>query len=629
MNKYPYTPSSICKEGALCFSIPLYQRLFEWDDVQIKQLLDDLYSSYLKNPDAPYYIGMLTAKELGAIKELVDGQQRFTVLMLLGIHFGWNDFLFVQDGTLKKLRLQFHARNEDKEYLLTRIKGPIDKPHTYINEKMENGLRCIKNHLSHIFNSNIDNEKNFGEYIKKHLTFFLSELPKEYNSAELNTYFERMNTAGKSLENHEILKVHILQQLDGDKKTHTQLWNAISQVEKRMLRKHQKEDFACWRKRYLTGITNAIKEDYLEGTFESHSIGFDEDFEDNEPTLIENVSTKAIAQIEITQDNPFKINKRRTDEHLMLTFPELLLQVLYICLTDENNFANSNLEDINTTDFFDVRKLGSTFSWAFDKKGLKAKYFMQQLVTYRLLMDYFLIRVNDEDEDPYPFELYKEDNSELKAKLMRYQSMLYAASTPVTYYLWIPSILKYLKQYVAEKQTLEIPSIDFLKQLKTIDNKWHPKENVNENYLTYQTIDRYWFWRLDYYLWEQRDSLFGKSGELEAPAEYRDLIDRYIFRRNRSIEHVSPQHPEGSKPLLRIHEFGNLVMISSGLNSSLSRSEYAEKRGHIESCLAKQRPIESLAMILLYKNHGNDIWNDEDIKNRTQKMINFLRNSYS
>ena len=43
------------------YQIPIYQRLFEWDRDKIEQLLDDLYISYDKNKDEPYYVGMLTS----------------------------------------------------------------------------------------------------------------------------------------------------------------------------------------------------------------------------------------------------------------------------------------------------------------------------------------------------------------------------------------------------------------------------------------------------------------------------------------------------------------------------------------------------------------------------------------
>ena len=76
-----YTPYEIT-ESKQFYSIPIYQRLFEWDTDNIVTLLDDLYKEYeLSNGQGDYYIGMLTSTNQN---ELVDGQQRFTVLMLLG-----------------------------------------------------------------------------------------------------------------------------------------------------------------------------------------------------------------------------------------------------------------------------------------------------------------------------------------------------------------------------------------------------------------------------------------------------------------------------------------------------------------------------------------------------------------
>lgn len=140
--KQAYTPRKIVDSG-LFFSIPLYQRLFEWGEDQIIQLLDDLYSSYKRDKESAYYIGMLTVKRTESSIELVDGQQRFTAMILLGIHFKWNDFLYLSTEHDNILRLQFTAREEDKKYLEAKIKG-IEC--SFLNEKMENGLNYISKH---------------------------------------------------------------------------------------------------------------------------------------------------------------------------------------------------------------------------------------------------------------------------------------------------------------------------------------------------------------------------------------------------------------------------------------------------------------------------------------------------
>ena len=120
-----YTPELISKNPEMIFQIPLYQRLFEWDNEQIEQLLNDLLTSWRKDCSKPYYIGMLTSK-ISEATELVDGQQRFTVMMLLGIYFGWETFINPVDGNGgKQIRLQFHAREEDKEYLKNKIENTL------------------------------------------------------------------------------------------------------------------------------------------------------------------------------------------------------------------------------------------------------------------------------------------------------------------------------------------------------------------------------------------------------------------------------------------------------------------------------------------------------------------------
>ena len=92
-----YTPATIALSKT-AFSIPLYQRLFEWEVPQITQLLNDLYEGFKQKPNEPYYIGMLTAHK----NDLVDGQQRFSVLMLMAIAFNWDKkfhILIVTDET--------------------------------------------------------------------------------------------------------------------------------------------------------------------------------------------------------------------------------------------------------------------------------------------------------------------------------------------------------------------------------------------------------------------------------------------------------------------------------------------------------------------------------------------------
>lgn len=139
MNTNRYTPEKVVEEK-LYFSIPLYQRLFSWGEEQVKGLLFDLKNHFesVSNHDTPYYLGMLSCIESGNHYDLIDGQQRFTVMTLLAIvlrdyYKEWGNFL--DNGK----RLRFISRTKDNEYLVAMIEGQSESVEP--NWKMKNNNR--------------------------------------------------------------------------------------------------------------------------------------------------------------------------------------------------------------------------------------------------------------------------------------------------------------------------------------------------------------------------------------------------------------------------------------------------------------------------------------------------------
>lgn len=73
------------------FRIPEYQRPYVWDKDQVSELLDDVMTARVANPDSQYFLGSMVLrkkeKEDGATKyeefDLLDGQQRLTTLFLI------------------------------------------------------------------------------------------------------------------------------------------------------------------------------------------------------------------------------------------------------------------------------------------------------------------------------------------------------------------------------------------------------------------------------------------------------------------------------------------------------------------------------------------------------------------
>ena len=194
MENNKFTPETIC-QGTKTYNIPIYQRLFAWDEANVMQLLDDLKDQFVKSPDKPYYIGMLTMHG----NDLVDGQQRFTVLSLIASVFQ----RYYAPWSAMKGKLHLSARGDDADYLCSLFS---DKPKADVeNQKMRKGREAIEAWVK-------DNEStlditSYAEYLFKYCTFFIATLPEGYQPRDLNKYFEAMNSTGRNLESHEIVKV--------------------------------------------------------------------------------------------------------------------------------------------------------------------------------------------------------------------------------------------------------------------------------------------------------------------------------------------------------------------------------------------------------------------------------------
>lgn len=593
-----YTPNKIAEDN-LIYTIPIYQRLFEWDTENIVTLLEDLKKKY-ENRDGKddyYYIGMLTSTK---DNELVDGQQRFTVMMLLGCVLQdyceeWKKFLIADN----KIRLDFSSRPLDNKYLWSLVEHKGEENQSFKNLKMQNGYEQIKD-----FMQNVDDDlkEDFASYIFHNLCFFISNLPDGYNPRDLNKYFERMNTSGKNLEQHEILKVKLLSNLDNDIDRYMLLWNKLADVDTLLIRRRKDENMEDVKRQALKADIDTI--------FSNNLInGLKEDSYDD---------TIPIGNLEMSASAPKNERETNKDSRCAISFPYLLLQVLYRKL-DKKIRCNIN-------DFFKPSNLLSIFEEYLPFSGSKVdkdaiKDFMEMLVRARLALDICFIRPT---EYGYSLDMnLDEDNSTLR-KLLMLQSMLYVSSSNYTNYRWFNWLMD-------EVDKDGMPNAEDLYAAL--------KRNVDKEFLlplyeqlTYSGDNRYWFWRLDFYIWQHRKELF----ENESP-EIKNIVENYIFKRNRSIEHIAPQKPQSNSTMkwedseedavLR-DSFGNLVMISQGLNSSLRNESYEVKTAHVKSYCngSKSGSIESLKLLIVHQ-HYPDRWDREAIKSHGELMYEWLQKS--
>lgn len=583
MNTYRYTPEKIVEEK-LIFSIPLYQRLFSWGEEQVKGLLYDLKNHFDPDLDngTPYYLGMLSCIKSGNHYDLIDGQQRFTVMILLAIvlrnyYEKWNGFL---DGGK---RLRFMSRTKDNEYLTAVINRQVEILDP--NRKMEDGKKIIFDFMVSQFSSD-DMRESFAKSAYTRMSFFFSELPLSYasNPASLNKYFEAMNAGGKGLEQHEILKVKLMQ--GEENKVHlTQIWNAVCDLNRPVIKRNEKDLEEGYRSKYMQAIELCRNHRFNEA-FELCESSYDT--EDN----------NEIGDIEAKQQD-FRQSFIETGERSFITFPEFLMMVIdiYLNLSGSYSFYRKELLKI-----YEAHPIP-------DKQD-----FYNQLLFYRLLLDYYIV-YKEGDENTNKYDIVFKEGASAEA-LKQYQSMLYVSQSP--FYNWLKPVLERLHNETV-RDTDEL-----LLWIKEIDNSLHPlPRDVNE--MTYDKgIDRYWFWRLDYYLWEGKEDYFKTEEE-------KQIVEEYVFRANRSIEHLHPQHQENNDIWGDddIHSLGNLAMISQSFNSQQSDDPVTVKFARIKD-QAHNHTLQSIKMYLMYLDaEKSPLGWKVDIKNKHQdKMYDLLKKSY-
>ena len=596
-----YTPQTIADKN-LYFSIPIYQRLFEWKVENVQTLLADLHSAFNKGA-AEYYIGMLTATEDNY--DLVDGQQRFTVMMLLGCVLQnyderWLSFLY---GA--RARIHFSSRPNDESELMELIVAKGNKPNTQLRSNMEIAIDVIERYFKKL---DISEQIGFSSYIYEHMCFFISYLPSKYKAQDLNKYFERMNSSGKNLEQHEILKVKLLSKLSGDINKYMQLWNRISDVDSLLILKREKEtEEDLYRRKtmaFKTDLDNIISPDcrIINGLY------------NEEASEIQSISDISPSSIVPSQ-------RIRTDRDLRCAFrfPQLLLQALY--WMRKGNVVGS------IEDFFNSHRLLQTFNENLPYEGNFAnetdiRRFLQILLHCRLAMDICFIRPM---EYGYSLDMGVPDEDKDKKKLLMLESMLYVSASNNTNYKWF----KWLMDSVNDHHGIPSAGVLFT-ELKHKDDEEHI-ERPSLDMLSYKNDVRYWFWRLDFYIWINRERIFADNSRIQSVAE------KYVFIRNRSLEHIAPQTPMSISSMVwneteedeKLRDsFGNLVMISQGLNSSLQNESYEVKRAHVEAYCSgsKTGSIESLKLLVVYSKYRE--WNKDTIIEHYEEMYQWLIDSY-
>lgn len=591
------TPEYLVKR-AMALNVPVYQRLFVWKAAQIQNLFSNLYDS-CRQSNGLYHIGVISVwnnAKKNNIWDVVDGQQRLTFLSLFAAwsvanlqaasdesgREMWRTFLFADE----KLRLSFTGRPDDEKAIKDFANGKM--PQT-------GAFRCFAETTDAFFSNHKQIDRNeFAQYVYKNCAFLVDVLPDGYGPYELNLYFEKMNSTGRQLEPIDMVKGIYF---SSDK--FAKRWNEVFRT-----------DGGC-------SQDNISIADIIDKSANATV--------DKETSVTGN-----------TNDSTAETKRLVSDEVMLLHS---------LCIVNHGNNKKDELFSLDKSHLLEM------FGKYFDgKSNEEAKdTFLTALEKYSSWMDKYIIRIAKDEKqgaNRYIFastngdeiEAYgsshedaKTEDAKTAVRLKQFESMLFVSSNDSQD--WI------LEAYLSTRKSGGLKDHDLLEVLKKIDAEKHPLPNGEngENSWLYGQIDRYWFWKLDYLLWERHEDepsnpLFKELRK--EPYNDHDAISNYVFRKDRSIEHLHPQNPSlGQEDDDWVNDrkendkvrngFGNLAMISSSFNSAQGNDSISTKMGRIDDQVMEKR-LQSIKLLLMVRSVKLNGWSVTAAQTHGREMLEFL-----
>jgi hypothetical protein len=566
------------------YVIPLYQRAFAWEDKEIEQMIDDILNFRTDN----YYLGTLIVdKRKDGKYEVIDGQQRLTALFLLftalDVPFDDNalsfEYRLKSDETLARLRLdeQTNWRQTADEGILS----GFDTVSKRVVGKIKDAVRLK------------------GQLRKVSLVRVI--VPP---NTDLNKYFEIMNNRGEQLEQQDIVKSHLIARLSNNRKKQdafARIWDACSDMAGYVQMHFDKPEREHYFGRYWVWFDD--------------SAGYYVQAKKTDRTQV-----RSINEITDNADITSTINPTSESEDednirfdSFITFRHFLLHVLRIFETKE--LGDYEYDTEWSGELIDDKKLIQHFEDAFpyepESKAAVERFGLCMLQCRFLFDNYMLKREFNGDDTEGKWSLkvldvtrqrkygvlsayYKEGKNKVKTRML--QSMLRVTFTSPLVMHWVTEFLAWL--YFNEYEPWEAVA-----KLEYIARREVSKYMENGDFYAGLDTPNIVFNYLDYLLWD----------------ESRTTDFQFEFRN--SVEHWYPQHPIDSnvKWERALHHFGNLCIVSSGINSKFSNNMPAAKKANFRSRIERQ----SLKLRLMADATANaEAWTEDAAVAHGEAMLN-------
>lgn len=619
------------EEKQFFFNIPIYQRLYVWEEEQIKTLLEDIETAFSDEKELFYLGGVLVVEnetiETGKLYDLIDGQQRFTTLWMLSIVLGGALKPFIErfEKDKNRHRVTFAIREDIYLFFKEYINGNKLKSST---SHIVNALSLINKYKEQFEREKTGKSLEIANFIHEKVKLIFTEVHKQ---TDLNKLFEIINNRGVQLQHHEILKAQLLNRiLSEDRLKYSHLWDACSYMES-FVEKNIR-DIAKVRIQDLFENESAKsgKEKLSDAIKLMNAITATQD-EGFKPLSLSNI---------LTSSETFEIKgSSETDEYeaddirSIITFPMLLQHTLRIFLAERKEIDIPKILDKELLNIFATNFFNS------NREPDEIKKFIELLWRVRYHFDKHVIKwVRQEDSESHlicKLEKYESRNNfYLRRRQPTYnegeallQSMLYHSQQITTHY-WLTPYLNYLVKHNGQN------GYDYLKRLDNYLLCSSEQESLtvrtrkfieDENYISSldtsilkeslgTAFPHYWFYKLEYILWEKYSSTKD------------DRWKNFKMTAKNSVEHISPQTQKDTDTNTvsenMLNNFGNLSLVSRSINSEYSNLPFNEKRQRFVN--NNRVKLDSLKMDLIY---SNDDWSDAKAMEHQSEM-NKIINDY-
>ena len=557
------------------YVVPLYQRNFAWGEEQICQLLQDIHES-IKVKDQQYFIGSLvTIRRQDGSFEVIDGQQRLTILALLS---------YVLQFRIET-ELHYDSRPEVERFLQSLASGVYASGSDPSTSHFSAAIETIKEEIA-----KIENKDTFRDYVLNNVCLVREIMPEDTDVA---AYFEIMNNRGEQLQEHEIIKGILLGKLKDNPKLSkvcASIWDACSQMDERV------------QKSFDTNIRKALFGDNYD-SFTLNDSNFKEYLEniDSENMITEGHSLDEILDGKALGNSFSKSEEEDIPEvdreESIIDFPNFLMQVMKLYYNDKIK-GNKEIDEIRLHDKY----LLKTFRLI--EADIDAAEFCYRLLKCRTVFDRYIVKANyvsDNDEEgrewsllmPYKYIDTRRNRSQLRFRntFENKQDMIIKAVSciqvchPSKYYKnYLQTLLGWFKDSatiddIKEDEYLAILNSYIYDDLKNLSKYFEPKDYTPElqgTSTSHAALDY-----IDYLIWNIKDRNITLNGEQQEWSIISELKD-FRFQYWNSVEHHYPQKRKEELAQEGVDDFllnclGNIFLIGKSTNSRLSDKNPEDK----------------------------------------------------